>query len=219
MSAQAEIGRFVAYYQAELNRTGFRPDQTSTRDTRIAFLQQTVKRFCSPMLAMKRADPTRPISDEVVVFVQAGAEYRTFADFLISGGSAAWKLSDHVEGILPVEQPLVNPITLDRLPENTLAPTVPGCTGPGPSPGPTPGLISRDEFYARFKQVNDYYAAQEGLQRPGGMVIDTATPVRADHEAMGAWGYDLMLGKSVNQCITEIRQSDEWKAKHPGETP
>ena len=138
MSAQAEIGRFVAYYQTELDRTGFRPDQTSTRDTRIAFLQQTVKRFCSPLLAMKRADPTRPISDEVVVFVQAGLEYRVFADFLISGGSSGWKLSDHLEGFLPVEQPLVNPLTLDRLPENTLAPTVPGCTGPGPTPEPPP---------------------------------------------------------------------------------
>lgn len=88
-----------------------------------------------------------------------------------------------------------------------------------PGPNPTPGLISRDEFYTRFKQVNDYYAAPEGLKRPGGMVIDSANPVRCDAEAMGKWGYDLMLGKTVEQCKAEIRQSDEWKSKHPGETP
>lgn len=138
MTAQDEISRFVSFYDDELSRTGFKPDASSTRDTRIAFLQQTVKRFCSPLLAMKRADPTRPISDEVVVFVQAGAEYRKFADFLISGGSANWQLSDHIEGFLPASQPLVNPLTLAFLPDGVLAPTVPGCTGPTPGPGPEP---------------------------------------------------------------------------------
>jgi hypothetical protein len=137
-TAQAEISRFVQFYGSELQRTGFKPDASSTRETRIAFLQETVKRFCSPLLSMKRADAGRPISDEVVVFVQAGPSYRVFADFLISGGSSSWKLSDHLEGFLPVEQPLVNPLTLDRLPEHTLAPTVPGCSGPGPQPEPPP---------------------------------------------------------------------------------
>jgi hypothetical protein len=84
---------------------------------------------------------------------------------------------------------------------------------------PAPALKPRDQFYREFQDVNAYYAAPEGLKRPGGMVIDTATPVRADTESMGAWGYDLMTGKTVEECKTAIRHSDEWKQKHPGEQP
>lgn len=135
-TAQDEISRFVDFYGDELTRTGFKPDASSSRETRIAFLQQTVKRFCSPLLAMKRADPGRPISDEVVVYLVTGPEYRVFADFLISGGSANWHLSDHTEGRLPIAQPLVNPLTLGVLPEASFAPTVPGCKPPGTEPPP-----------------------------------------------------------------------------------
>lgn len=137
-TAQSEIGRFVDFYADELHRTGFKPDQSSTRESRIDFLQATVKRFCSPLLAMKRASDTRPISDEVVVFLVVGPEYRAFADFLISGGGPNWHLSDHVEGKLELSQPLVNPLTLQRLPEASFAPTVPGCKPPGPDPTPIP---------------------------------------------------------------------------------
>jgi hypothetical protein len=38
-------------------------------------------------------------------------------------------------------------------------------------------------------------------------------------EALGAWGYDLMTGKGVQDCIRDIRQSGEWRSKHPNETP
>jgi len=86
-------------------------------------------------------------------------------------------------------------------------------------PPPAPTLKPRDQFYAEFQQVNAFYAAPEGLKRPGGMVIDSATPVRADAESMGAWGYDLMTGKTVAECTAAIRHSDEWRVKHPGETP
>jgi len=137
-TAQDEIGRFVDFYGAELQRTGFLPDAGSTRETRIEFLQATVKRFCSPLLSMKRADPGRPISDEVVVFLKTGPEYRVFADFLISGGSSGWKLSKHLEGKLPIAQPLVNPLTLGQLQEASFAPTVPGCQPPTPGPTPVP---------------------------------------------------------------------------------
>lgn len=137
-TAQDTIGAFVDFYGAELTRTGFVPDASSTRETRILFLQETVKRYCSPLLSMKRADPGRPISDEVVVFLKTGPEYRTFADFLISGGSSGWKLSKHLEGRLPTVQPLVNPLTLGLLPEASFAPTVPGCQPPTPTPTPVP---------------------------------------------------------------------------------
>lgn len=137
-TAQQTISAFVDFYAVELSRTGFKPDASSTRETRIAFLQETVKRFCSPLLSMKRADPGRPISDEVVVFLRTGPEYRVFADFLISGGSGAWNLSRHLEGKLPIAQPLVNPLTLGLLQEASFAPTAPGCVPPSPAPVPPP---------------------------------------------------------------------------------
>jgi hypothetical protein len=98
------------------------------------------------------------------------------------------------------------------------------CPRPEPSeppdpPEPPPMFKSREQFFAEFKELNAYYAAPEGLQRPGGMVIDTADPVPADVEAMASWGYDLMAGATVESCKARIRQSEEWKSKHPGESP
>ncbi len=84
---------------------------------------------------------------------------------------------------------------------------------------PVPTLKPRDQFYAEFQEINAFYGAPEGLKRPGGMVIDNATPVRADAESMGAWGYDLMTGRSVAECKQAIRHSEEWRLKHPGEQP
>ena len=137
-TAQDTINRFVDFYGAEVQRTGTKPDEGSTRESRILFLQQTVKAFCSPHLAMKRGDPGRPISDEVVVYLVTGPEYRVFADFIVSGGTSGWKLSKHLDGKLPIAQPLVNPLTLGLLQEASFAPTVPGCVPPGPAPIPPP---------------------------------------------------------------------------------
>jgi hypothetical protein len=200
MTAQSEITRFVQFYNSELTRTGFVPDHTSTRDTRIAFLQQTAQRFCSPLLAMKRADPGRPISDEVVVFVGAGVDYRLFADFLISGGSAAWKLSDHIEGYLPAEQPLVNPMTLGLLPEHTPVPTVPGCLGPTPIPPPTPSLPP--------------YPGDPVFDEIGvALFADYALALQAPNPQMGRWFgrtvYDYLAGMPMADSIHKHR--NEWR--------
>lgn len=131
-------------------------------------------------------------------------------------GRRCWVV-DVIQGAgSPSAKPVWNPFT-DPV-ASTGAWIKPGTVQEPPHP-PQPAIITRDEFYARFQEVNAYYAAEEGLKRPGGMVIDSANPVRADHEAMGKWGYDLMLGKSVEDCKKEIRQSGEWKTKHPGETP
>jgi hypothetical protein len=81
---------------------------------------------------------------------------------------------------------------------------------PPPPPPEPPRLKPREQFYAEFRQVNDFYAAEEGLQRPGGMVIGGA----CDTEAMAAWGYDLMGGATVEQIKSRIRQSEEWRTKH-----
>lgn len=146
----------------------------------------------------------RPQSDDVTVSQPS----RQAWDCIPGAGANGYYFEAHAIGVLPADQ-------------NVYPPPVPspgGVPGPTPTP-PAPALKPRAQFYAEFQQVNAFYAASEGLKRPGGMVIDTASPVRADAEAMGAWGYDLMMGKTVDQCIKEIRQSDEWKAKHPGETP
>jgi hypothetical protein len=102
----------------------------------------------------------------------------------------------------------------------------------GQLPDVTPGepdmpLKSREQFYAEFQEINKFYADMMGLKRAGGMVIDTGGPdpvygnpcIPADYQAMGAWGYDLMSGRTVEQVKHDICQSDEWKGKHPGETP
>lgn len=207
-TAQEEIGRFVDFYEAELGRTGFAPDASSTRETRIAFLQQAVQRFCSPLLSMKRADSGRPISDEVVVFLKTGAEYRTFADFLISGGSSAWRLSDHLEGKLPISQPLVNPLTLGMLQEASFAPTVPGCSGPMPAPSPTPTPqppvtkpYPGDAYFIEHVGtvlVADYTEAEQTLN--AGSVVWISRTI---------WRY-VAEGMSIEQSTAQSRK--EWRA-------
>jgi len=93
---------------------------------------------------------------------------------------------------------------------------------PGPvAPPGTPAIIEQGEFFKRFGEVNDFYAAKEGLQRKGGMVIDRNGVPTCDNEAMGQWGYQLMLGVTVESIKSQIRKipGGEWQMKHPGETP
>jgi hypothetical protein len=103
-------------------------------------------------------------------------------------------------------------------------------------------LKSRDQFAREFTQVNDFYAAQNGLQRVGGMVsgvdasvfsvlkrvvdgtiIDRTTirnaceavlKLQCDVQSMNQWGYDLLAGAKVEDVIAQITTSDEWQAKH-----
>jgi len=204
-TAQDEINRFVDFYAAEVQRTGVAPDASSTRESRIAFLQQTVKAFCSPLLAMKQGDPGRPISDEVVVFLKTGAEYRVFADFIISGGSSGWKLSKHLEGRLPIEQPLVNPLTLGLLPEASFAPTAPGCKTPGPAPTPIPPPVTKpypgDAFFIeKLGQILEWDYAEAGQRLNAGSSVWFSRTL---------WRY-LNEGMSIEQSTAQSRK--EWRA-------
>lgn len=89
-----------------------------------------------------------------------------------------------------------------------------------PPTQPSPTLKLREQFYWELGQVNGFYASPAGLNRPGGMVkFDEHGRAIADVEALGAWGFDLMLGATVQECIKRIRQSEEWRGKHPNETP
>lgn len=88
---------------------------------------------------------------------------------------------------------------------------------PAPPPvPPAPTIKPRQQFYDELRAIDRFYAAPEGLQRLGGMVIERGGVLSADVEALGAWGYNLMMGATVDQCKEEIRQSDEWKGKHHG---
>jgi hypothetical protein len=198
MSVQAAFTQFVQFYDSEIGRTGVKPDHTSTRESRIAFLQAVLKRYCSPNWAMKRGDPGRPISDEVVVWVVPGPDYRMFGDFIVSGGTAGWTLTDHLEGKLPLEQPLVNPVTLERLPEQTLAPTAPGCTGPTP-PAPSLPTYPGDEV---FDQI--------GVA----LFADYARAGQPPNPGMGRWfgrtTFDYLAGMPMEQSLAKHRA--EWKA-------
>lgn len=206
-TAQQTISAFVDFYALELSRTGFKPDASSTRETRIAFLQDTVKRFCSPLLAMKRADAGRPISDEVVVFLRTGPEYRVFADFLISGGSGAWSLSRHLEGRLPIAQPLVNPLTLGLLQEASFAPTVPGCKPPGATPAPVPVPVPQpkpypgDQFFIeKIGQILEWDYAEAGQRLNAGSSVWFSRTI---------WRY-VNEGMSIEQSVAQSRK--EWRA-------
>lgn len=114
---------------------------------------------------------------------------------------------------------------------------------PGPSPTPPAPKVSREQFAKDFAAVNAFYAAQEGLQRVGGMVsrvdasvfetfrkivdgsVDDLLTIRnaarqvllltCDVEAMAAWGYDLANGAKVEDILAAIKGSDEYKSKHP----
>jgi hypothetical protein len=87
-------------------------------------------------------------------------------------------------------------------------------------------VVDRGEFYNMLLQLDAFYRAPDGLQRPEGLAF--ADPIRADLEGVTAWGFDVYLNRRENGATPEqawheverqIRQSDEWKSKHPAPEP
>jgi len=69
--------------------------------------------------------------------------------------------------------------------------------------------------------LNDYYAAPEGLQRPGGLWLEG----HPDYVGIGAWLFQSYLTARLSgddeataraAVIADIQQSPEWRNKHPG---
>lgn len=192
-TAQEIFSACVEFYGQELERTGFRPDHTSTRDSRTVFLQKVVRLFCHPYVAMKRADTGRPISDEAIVICKPGEHYRWFGDFIISGGTADWRLTDHMEGYLPVAQPLVSPLMelyagastpgymAEPLPGGVV-PTVPGCVAPLP-PTPEPEPEPPAPMYPSYEELG----GDEGGKKITRML-------EADYKEAGRPGLDRDCG-------------------------
>jgi hypothetical protein len=70
--------------------------------------------------------------------------------------------------------------------------------------------------------LNDFYKSADGLQRSEGLWIRD----HPDFEGIGTWVFDVYLrhrlrGETEEQArqtvIDAIKQSDEWRAKHPGQ--
>ena len=95
---------------------------------------------------------------------------------------------------------------------------------PDPPPPPKPVLPSRDEMVSAGAWLDGYYRAPEGLRRAEGLSRNGAP----DWDGVGSWLFDVYLrarvdGKTLEQAraavVAAIRQTDEWRSKHPGETP
>ena len=98
---------------------------------------------------------------------------------------------------------------------------------PLPVPTPQPPMAQppgREEALDEMNWLDRYYASPEGLQRPNGLSLNG----KPDFEGIAAWYLDVyqrerMKGRSRADAraayVSDIRHSDEWKQKHPGETP
>ena len=76
------------------------------------------------------------------------------------------------------------------------------------------------EIQRTMTWLNDYYKSAEGLGRPGGLWIDG----HPDYEGLGVWVFSAYMvhrlkGDSEDQSrqaiVDAIKQSEEWRAKHP----
>jgi len=97
-------------------------------------------------------------------------------------------------------------------------------TGIVAPPAPAAQPPGREEALNELNWLDAYYASPEGLQRPQGLSLNG----KPDFEGIAAWFIEIyqrerMAGKSPAGAriayVTQIRQSAEWLARHPGETP
>jgi hypothetical protein len=79
--------------------------------------------------------------------------------------------------------------------------------------------FDRSELLAVMEQLDRFYAAPEGLQRPNGLSIDGGP----DFLGISAWVVEYYLGARLQGAsadaawqvvVDAIRASDEWRAKH-----
>lgn len=97
-----------------------------------------------------------------------------------------------------------------------------------PTPPPPAFVIDRHELEAEGFALHQTY--QDQLKRPEGLWKPTpAFPNGApDFEGIGAWLFDVYLSARMNGAspaearaayLKQIRNSDEWRTKNPGQTP
>lgn len=168
-----------------------------------------------PHYGTKRADSGRPPSKDAIAYMDTDGKLYAWdwqngatREPQIHVGDPAGDISDQV---------FIKVSPVDHLQG----------TSPTPSPTPIPGpcqLPGREEMMHEGEFLHGYYQAPEGLQRPSGLWIDN----HPDWEGIGAWLFDVYLTARTKgtspadaraKYIATIRQSTEWRAKHPGETP
>lgn len=85
-------------------------------------------------------------------------------------------------------------------------------------------VVDRGEFHHMLLQLDAFYRAPEGLQRPDGLIVYPGPTPQADMEGIAAWGFDVYLNareqgytpdQAWDKVIAQIKQSDEYKQKHP----
>jgi len=93
-----------------------------------------------------------------------------------------------------------------------------------PPVAPLGSLPDRAEALDALSWLDAYYGAPEGLRREHGLSLNGAP----DFEGIAAWHLDVyqtrrLAGDTRDEAraevVRQIRQSGEWQAKHPGETP
>lgn len=99
-----------------------------------------------------------------------------------------------------------------------------GLPHPPQPPTPTPVVPGREEALDEMNYLDAYYKSPEGLQRENGLSLAG----KPDFLGIAAWYLDVyqqarIHGKTREEAraayVSDIRHSDEWKQKHPGETP
>lgn len=82
----------------------------------------------------------------------------------------------------------------------------------------------RDEALDELNWLDGHYRASDGLQRPNGLSLDG----RPDFLGVAAWYLDVyqrerLMGNGRAEAraavIAAIRETHEWRVKHPGEAP
>jgi hypothetical protein len=157
----------------------------------------------------KRADSTRPLSKDSIAFDDW--ENHILWSFDWQNGSTREPLP--IGEMKDISGQLFVPVG----PINHLSGTPVPITTPNSLPG-------REEMMATGVWLHNYYKSDEGLQRPEGLWIDG----HPDWEGIGAWLFDVYLNERVNgkgstlammSVVKAIRNTEEWKIKHPGITP
>ena len=160
-----------------------------------------------------KREPNGPQSDDVAAFQPT----REAWDCIPGAGANGYRFEADYLGVLAPHQVIY-------------APPVPEGARPVTPPPPAITLPGREEMMNAGRSLHLYYRSQEGLQRPDGLWKPESPQAIAqpDWEGIGAWLFDVYLnarvtGKNATEAmqavVAAIRQTHEWKTKHPGETP
>lgn len=195
------------------------PAEERARQWTIGFARQSMFSLPELKFGSKKADATRPLSKDAIAQEQDPGDPRTvlLAWDLLSGAGSGSPTLNHDPDAQDITGQVFFPVTAHDSLGGAVDP-------PAPPPPPAIRLPSRAEAQAAGEFLHEYYRSAEGLQRPEGLWIGG----HPDWEGIGAWLFDVWLQGRVHGAgdhearqamVSEIRKSDEWRIKHPGERP